>query len=221
MHESKQDTAIILLDYTTIPPITIDANQTSTDSKPEILLEYNTTIANEVVNVTTVLDEIQNTMTTEVADQGIDTITTLSDVTQNETSTVIFDDNEYSNETLSLLPTTTAKPICDQSCQCSRKCPYGFEILNNTCQCDPPCTVSFSGKKDREFFFRIFIYFKRIINVSVMIHVLYQRKDNLYVNQKKEMNMVKRNSKRKKRFLSNYLIRSSISMLSTTRCRLS
>ncbi len=177
MHDFKQDTAIIILNYTTIPPVTINASQTSNDSKTEILLENSTTITSEYVDVTTVLVETQNhtnvtnqeiDMTTivsdkaenqtvvidnstmpsdavgnktEVTDQQIDSITTVSDLTQNETSTAVDDNNEYSNETTDSLP---EKPICDESCQCLRKCPYGFEIVNNICQCDPPCAVSFT-----------------------------------------------------------------------------
>ncbi len=203
-NQYKQDTAIIPLDYTTIPPATADDSQISTDSKTEIVPEYNTTIVVDVINTTTTLVETQNDSaliqegidtttilldttqndsasiqegidnTTILLDttqnnleitieriekittildvkqntiQGIEDTTMISDVIQDDISTVVFEEDEYSNETVTFLPTTTGKPICDQSCQCFKKCPYGFEINNDTCQCNPPCKVS-SNRKD-------------------------------------------------------------------------
>ena len=68
--------------------------------------------------------------------------------------------------------TSTAVPICDRSCECAKECPYGFEIDNDTCLCDPPCKVSIAGRK--HFFpFTLFVsFFFRIINVLIMISVL-------------------------------------------------
>ncbi len=84
--------------------------------------------------------------------EGIDNITMISDVTQSETSAISNDEDEYSNETISFVSTTTAKPVCDRSCQCLKECPYGFEIVKNVCQCNPPCKVS---PKEKLFFILI------------------------------------------------------------------
>jgi hypothetical protein len=136
MNEFKQDTTIILLDYTTIPPTTTNDNQTSIDSEPETISEYNTTVIHEDLNTTISLNVTQSDTTS--IQEGIDDTTMVSDITQNDTSTIVYDEDE----TISFLPETTRKPICDRSCQCLKECPYGFEIINNTCQCDPPCKVS-------------------------------------------------------------------------------
>lgn len=34
--------------------------------------------------------------------------------------------------------------ICDLSCQCLRQCPYGFEMVNDTCLCNSSCQVRLS-----------------------------------------------------------------------------
>lgn len=146
------NTAITLLDYTVPFAATIDTDQVSTDSPTEILQENSTITYNASDNSTTISNEelIDNTTMnqngTEVTDQVIDESTIVSDVVQNDTSTVIDEDGESSNETTTLTPTKPAKPICDQSCQCLRKCHYGFEIVNGTCQCDEPCKVSYKSK---------------------------------------------------------------------------
>ena len=241
--QSKQDTAIILLDYTTVLSATNDVNQTSVDFATEIPSEYNATMVDESVNSTIGLDETRNntdiadpvfedsTFTsdaaennteaignstialdvvqndtettdqgtntstvisdtipsvTEVTDEGTGETTTVLDVTQNDTSASVDEEEEYSNETTSSSPTKPAKPICDQSCQCSKKCPYGFEIINETCQCDPPCKVSLQNKR-ANFIFWTMPHLHRIINVLVMIPVLSPRKDNLYANQGKAL----------------------------------
>ncbi len=47
-----------------------------------------------------------------------------------------------SNETSIITSKSISIPICDHSCQCLKECPYGFEIFNDTCLCNPPCKVS-------------------------------------------------------------------------------
>ena len=80
---------------------------------------------------------------TNIIEQNIENTTMTLDVAQNNTSSLIIDeDDEYSKETATSLPKTTTKPIRDVSCQCSKECLYGFEIIDNKCQCDPPCKVS-------------------------------------------------------------------------------
>jgi len=138
MKEFQPDTAIILLDYTTHPPVITDDNQTLIDSETQSISEYNTTVIDEIINTTTVLNVTQSDTTS--IQEGIA-------VTLSETSTLVNDDDEYSNETESFSPKTTAKPICDRSCQCLKECPYGFEIVKDVCQCDPPCKVSPQKRK--------------------------------------------------------------------------
>ena len=157
MDTSILNTAITLLDYTAPFAATIDTDQIFTDSLTEILQE-NTTISDidntagnytegidSMLDNTTMSSETSQNGTEVVTDQDVDQSTTASEVTQYDTSTnVIDDEDEYSNETTTLAPT---KPICDQSCQCLRKCHYGFEIINGTCQCDEPCKVSSKQKQ--------------------------------------------------------------------------
>jgi hypothetical protein len=152
-----QDTAIILFDFSTIPPSAIEDEQTSIDPETKIVSDYNTTVIDEDRNTTTVFDVTQNDTqspqgeidNTTIISDAIQTdaaiisdTSTSSDVIQNDTSTVINDEEEYSNETIRLLPAIIAEPVCDRSCQCSKECPYGFELINDTCKCDPPCKVS-------------------------------------------------------------------------------
>lgn len=188
---TSQDTAIVLLDFTTVQPATFDENQTSTgeltspNESESTTIEYNTTsIAEEIENstqtytesidiMTTIVDIVQNS--TESIEQEIDnttyniatnetidfTTTIISDTTQNatevsedttivsdnstalsETTELIYEDNEYANETATEQPKIFPKPVCDESCQCTQKCPYGYEMINDTCECDPPCKVS-------------------------------------------------------------------------------
>ena len=82
---------------------------------------------------------------------------TITDEEINNT-TMVMGEDEYSNETISLVTKTIEKPVCDLSCQCSTKCPYGFEILNDICECDPPCKVSY---KRRNTSIRIICLFKQ------------------------------------------------------------
>ncbi|CAF3371574.1 unnamed protein product [Rotaria sp. Silwood1] len=155
----ESDTSAIFLNYTTILPDETDDNQTLIDSGTTIVSEYNTTIIDESIDTTIIINATQNNITsidegitmttiisdivknvTTISDQEIGDTTVTSEVTQDDTSTIITDDDEeYSNETIVSLPETTVKPICDLSCLCSQECPYGFEIIDKKCQCDPPC----------------------------------------------------------------------------------
>ena len=51
----------------------------------------------------------------------------------NDTGMIIIEESPILSSTI---------PICDFTCLCSKECPYGFEILNDTCLCNPPCKVS-------------------------------------------------------------------------------
>ncbi|CAF2114676.1 unnamed protein product [Rotaria magnacalcarata] len=155
--KSESDTSVAVSDYTTIIPGETNDNQTSIDSAATtIASERNTTGIDENKDTTIILHGTQNEtisaeegMTTvaasisyaakNVTDQEIADTTVLSEITENDASTMITDQDEYSNETINSLPQTTATPICDFSCQCSKQCPYGFEVIDDKCQCDPPC----------------------------------------------------------------------------------
>ncbi|UJR15630.1 hypothetical protein I4U23_002567 [Adineta vaga] len=137
---SELDTAIILLDYTTkYPPITSTEynNETLNETETTTIGDYITTIRDEAMNITDVTTIIVNTTEnqTTIYEQEIDNTTMIFDTT----STNITDENEYSNETTSLILETTEEPICDLSCQCTKQCPYGFDFINETCECHPPC----------------------------------------------------------------------------------
>jgi hypothetical protein len=71
-----------------------------------------------------------------------DAIITDQETYINDTEIIIIETNQNSNETSILSPKSIPIPVCDSSCQCSKECPYGFEIVNDTCLCDPPCEVS-------------------------------------------------------------------------------
>jgi hypothetical protein len=59
----------------------------------------------------------------------------------NETEMILIETNQNSNETSVLSFKSISIPVCDRSCQCLKECRYGFEILNDTCLCNPPCKV--------------------------------------------------------------------------------
>lgn len=94
--------------------------------------------------------------------QDFPTTTTISDFFWNDTVTTVETTQEWSiqsnlslkdasitsedlfiNETeIPIVPSrSTIIPTCDHSCECAKECPYGFEITNDTCLCDPPCKV--------------------------------------------------------------------------------
>ena len=54
-----------------------------------------------------------------------------------------MDDTQlWINSTIALESSTDkVEPICDRACQCTEECPYGFDIVEDKCQCDPPCKV--------------------------------------------------------------------------------
>ena len=145
-------------------------NQIAMDLETIILSDYNSTISDDDnVDTTITLDTVPNDTTfmqDEITDTAIisnntqndttvnnqdidDTMTIVSeDLIQNSTSIMIIDENEYPIERRSSVPTTMVKLSCDLQCQCTQKCPYGYEIINDTCECDSPCKVS--NKKKRE-----------------------------------------------------------------------
>ncbi|CAF3044509.1 unnamed protein product [Rotaria sp. Silwood2] len=61
------------------------------------------------------------------------------DMNMNNTKLIIDDINQNFNETFVLSLKSINTSICDRSCQCLKQCPYGFEILNDTCVCQPSC----------------------------------------------------------------------------------
>ncbi|UJR31029.1 hypothetical protein I4U23_018538 [Adineta vaga] len=61
------------------------------------------------------------------------------DISLNDSEINAFDTFQNSNESSNSSSKAIAIPICDLSCQCLKECLYGFEILNDTCLCTPPC----------------------------------------------------------------------------------
>lgn len=68
-------------------------------------------------------------------------VITNQEINLNDTEIIFIETNQNSNDTSILTSKFLSIPICDQSCQCLKECPYGFEILNDTCICNPPCKV--------------------------------------------------------------------------------
>jgi hypothetical protein len=67
-----------------------------------------------------------------------DAIINSSEIYLNETDIISINSNESSI----IISKSVSIPICDYACQCLKECPYGFEIFNETCLCNPPCEVS-------------------------------------------------------------------------------
>jgi hypothetical protein len=89
-------------------------------------------ISNErVLNATN--NSIQSLKDTFVSDHDTDNLTQTNAF--NVKTVAVLDTSD--NETV-----PSSRLICDETCQCSKECPYGFEILNDTCECYPPCQVS-------------------------------------------------------------------------------
>lgn len=137
---SELDTAIILMDFTTkFPPITTTdyENETLNETETTTASYYTTTILQDNITETTIFLNTTQNITTATTDYEIENTTVISYVT----STNIIEENEYSNDTNEFLPVTEAEPICDLTCQCTKECPYGFQFINDTCECDPLCKV--------------------------------------------------------------------------------
>ncbi|CAF0994534.1 unnamed protein product [Adineta steineri] len=83
-------------------------------------------------------NQTSNDSDTTIIDDNINTTTIFNSI-QNEILTTIVDENEYANETINFQSDIALEPVCDLACQCLKQCPYGFELLNDTCECDPPC----------------------------------------------------------------------------------
>ena len=132
----------------------------TSSSLPDILLDsttssFNVTADNETFVDSTVFEDFNSTLADDesFASTNATIIEGETDVTQN--STII--DEEYSNETISIPDKTQPAPICDQSCQCGRKCPHGFEIIGDECKCDPPCKVNRESVRRTSFSDRSFL----------------------------------------------------------------
>jgi len=69
-------------------------------------------------------------------------ITIDQEISMNDTGIILIETIQNSTESSFVWSKSSTIPICDSSCLCSKECPYGFEILNDTCLCDPPCKVS-------------------------------------------------------------------------------
>lgn len=130
---------------TVLPP----GNETSVEPVSD---EHNTAIL--LFNYTTVaqstLDDSSSWMHSTIVDESI-----------NETSSNITFVPESS--------TVREEPICDRACQCTEECPHGFDIVEDQCQCDPPCKVNASLLNDCSH--RVVQFLNRIITVLAMIYV--------------------------------------------------
>lgn len=137
--EQVTDVTTVALDVVQNSTDVIEEQVDNTTAILDVVQNSTNIIEEEIDNITTVSETVQNG--TEITTLQVDLTTVVSEITESGTTGVVYEDNEYSNETINEEPSTTPKPMCDQSCQCSRKCPYGFEIVNETCHCDPLCKV--------------------------------------------------------------------------------
>lgn len=165
MSQLDGNASVTLLDQTTISSEEKNDNQTLINSETTITsdtLQYDTTSIPEGMNNITITSNTVDSATivtgqetddttissdiiengTTVTGHDLSETSTMTDGTQDDTSTIANDEDEYSNDTISSSPKSIVQPVCDFSCQCARECRYGFEIVNDTCQCDPPCKVS-------------------------------------------------------------------------------
>jgi len=126
-------------------------NQTTDQAEPTtpiIPLDYTNTTEDHQTNgwnllfndsfIVTISDEL--IINSNISQK--DAIIPNQDININETEIIFIETNSNSNETSILSSKSISIPICDHSCQCLKECPYGFEILNDTCSCNPPCKVS-------------------------------------------------------------------------------
>ena len=133
---TESETTTVLVDGTTEFDNRTDENGTHdwnfvslNESSTASILQTDATSINQTLDE----DATSNNLTVKMTD--------VSDTSLNET---VKDFNETSSFPSSWK--SVSIPVCDQSCQCSMECPYGFEILNDTCQCNPPCLVSDSNE---------------------------------------------------------------------------
>jgi hypothetical protein len=117
-------------------------NQTTDPTTPIIPLDYTNTTVDHQTNDWVLL--FNDSFTVTINDELIIN----SNISQKDAIIIpnqdinINETNLNSNETSILSSKSISIPICDHSCQCLKECPYGFEILNDTCLCNPPCKVS-------------------------------------------------------------------------------
>ena len=118
-------------------------DENGTNSWHFVSLNDSTTFAanNDSSNLSILQTDVTSVNQTLDEDTASSNLTVkMADVSDTSVNEIIKDANETSSLPSSW--TSTSIPVCDQSCQCSMECPYGFEILNDTCQCNPPCQVS-------------------------------------------------------------------------------
>ena len=110
-------------------------------------VELTTTITTTTIEInSTISSDFNDTFSIPTSDEWIihsnitqkDAFIINEEIYTNDTEPIPFE----SNETSIISSKSLSIPICDQSCQCLKECPYGFEILNDTCLCNPPCQVS-------------------------------------------------------------------------------
>ncbi|CAF0866786.1 unnamed protein product [Didymodactylos carnosus] len=81
---------------------------------------------------TTFINEIQNENDTSYND-FISTHYPNDNVRlENETDQIVAIEKQFSIKVSEIVQ-------CDLTCQCTKKCPYGFDLMNDTCECSPPC----------------------------------------------------------------------------------
>ncbi len=136
---------------------TIDFNQNDTESNglqssssiplTADQVEVNTTIENNQINDSKLLvnESLISTNDEWIIHSNLtqkDAIIINSEIYPNETDIISLEANLNSNESSIITSKSISIPICDHTCQCLKECLYGFEILNETCLCNPPCKVS-------------------------------------------------------------------------------
>ncbi|CAF3585285.1 unnamed protein product [Adineta steineri] len=119
-HEIESVTTIIHSDSTTAYPDATVINQTN---------EWNS-VFNEKIEIISLNDSSTINSNISLKDARI---TIDQQIFTNDTDIVMFDNLDESLK-------VSTMPICDASCLCSKECLYGFELLNDTCLCNPPCT---------------------------------------------------------------------------------
>ena len=141
-------------------PSDISINQMST----EITINDSSKIMSTTTNVIDVTNTVEQNHETMLPDNSTSesssfTVNVLEDMTANSsnvmndeqtepsTSFIIptidqtAEDESFNDTTDVSIPARPVVPVCDLSCQCAKQCPYGFEIIDKECQCDPPCKV--------------------------------------------------------------------------------
>lgn len=122
----------------------ITLNNNTIETSSPINLFDGTTMSENVTdnNQTMQWGLLFNDKTETISYNDSSTMITNDELIINANEIIVNTEKVNFNGTLFLPSQSMNMSLCDRSCQCLQKCPYDFDIINNTCICHPPCQVS-------------------------------------------------------------------------------